>query len=65
MMTEGNLLGALLLAVLPVLIPELRLWVEMLRERGLQDRLSKLENEMKTVRGCRCSRRPRAEFIKE
>lgn len=61
MMTEGNLLGALLLAVLPVLIPELRLWVEMLRDRSLQDRLSKLESEMKTVKGCRCNRRPRAE----
>lgn len=65
MMTEGNLLGALLLAVLPVLIPELRLWVEMLRDRSFQDRLSKLESEMKTAKGCRCSRRPRAEIIRE
>lgn len=64
MMSEG-MVGALLLAVLPVLLPELRLWVGMLRDRSLQDRLSKLESEMKNLKNCRCSRRPRAELVKE
>lgn len=60
MMSEG-MVGALLLAVLPVLLPELRLWVAMLRDQSLQDRVDRLESEMKTVKGCRCNRRPRAE----
>jgi hypothetical protein len=56
-LSDSGILGALLLAVLPVLLPEIRLWVEMRKEKGLHERVEACEQEiaaLKARRHCRC-----------